>query len=146
MKQVNIYIDTGIKGPRRQKGACGYVLECQTAKGPATLTQIKQAESMTQHQAELYTLLTALTHIKEPCDLVIYTDSAYLAGTWKQNWPEKWAAAGWKNSRGEEVGNRQEWEEMLNLLNGRSVDFRLNQNHHYREWLAREIERRKEDV
>lgn len=144
MKQVMIYIATNAKGAYQKKAVYGYVLECETAKGPATLTKINTMEGKTRHQIELATLNDALGRLKRECDLKIYTDSPYLAGTWQQGWVKKWEAAGWKNSRGEDVGNQAEWQETLALLKDRTVSFCLKEPHPYRAWLERELKKAEE--
>ena len=40
-KEVRLYIETSIRGPRRRTGAYAYVLEYRSAAGPVTLTESK---------------------------------------------------------------------------------------------------------
>lgn len=81
MQEVKIFIQTGIKSIRPADGAAGYLLEAQTKKGPATLSRIYTIKDATVHAAELSVLIEAVKRIKEPCSLIIFTESTYIALT-----------------------------------------------------------------
>lgn len=144
MKKIYVYIGTSYKSPRQKEGAYGYILEHPTPKGPATLTQIKYVKDMTFHKAELTALVEALKRLRYSCDLEIFTDSVYIVSTWEQEFPKRWAEQNWKNSRGEDIANKEEWQEMLRLLIG-NVAFHLNEEHSYKQWLKRELEKKGEE-
>ena len=40
----------------------------------------------------------------------VYTDSAYIANCYKQNWYKAWRVNGWLNSKKEPVANKEMWE------------------------------------
>ena len=130
---MNVYLISGIKSPKRKSGVIGYVIEAALKAGPLTYTMIEMAEA-TRNQSELMAAVKALGHIKKGFGQAIdlYTDSEYLAAGFEQHRAEKWRKAGWKNSKGQEIANRPEWEQLLSLLNGRDVTIHLKQDHPYR--------------
>jgi ribonuclease HI len=71
--------------------------------GFATLT--------TNNRMELSAALAGLQALKRPCQVRVTSDSQYLCKgmtTWIFSWKKK----GWKNSKREEVVNRDLWEEL----------------------------------
>lgn len=147
MKELNIYLESGIKGPRRRDGVVGYVIEWKTEKGPATLTNFVPVEDMAENRATLCGLTAALARIKENCVLNIFTSSNYLyKGFEIENRVGKWRENGWKTSQGTEVKNKDKWQEVLILANGSMCTFRLNEKNEYSDWLTRETQKRQAAV
>ena len=144
MKKIYVYIGTSYKSPRQKEGAYGYVLEYSTPKGPATLTNVKHIKDTSHYKAELIALVEALRRLKYPCELEIFTDLAYVSDTWEREFPQRWAERDWKNSRGEDIANKEEWQELMRLLSG-NVVFHLNEEHTYKQWLKRELEKKGEE-
>lgn len=115
-------------------------MEFETEKGPVTLTKIEQAEGLTANRAELVTIREALKRLKEKCFLLLYTESVYVAAAISQNWIQQWQDSGWKNAKGQEVANKAEWVEVLNLLKAHAYEVKLKEQNTYREWLQKEVE------
>lgn len=145
MKEVSIYIVSGIKSLRKQDGQIGYCLEYykEDSKYPATLIDYEPVEDVTGNRSELLALIKALKRLNEKCILTIYTESMYLyqgfAGACRV---EKWIKCGWKTGKNVEVKNRDLWQELLNLLNGNIYKFLLNETNAYGNMLHQEIEKR----
>ena len=77
--------------------------------------------SSTNQIAELMAVKESLKNCLSS-DVEIYTDSKYVIGcctTWWKNWIRN----GWKNSKGENVANRELIEEILNLCKTKNVKF-----------------------
>ncbi|MCM1194140.1 MAG: hypothetical protein NC389_17170 [Acetatifactor muris] len=144
MKRVKIYIGTSAKSPKTQCARGIYVLATETGRGVADLTQEEVLEEVTANQAELQILAAALGRLREPCGLVIYTDSAYLnAGL--MDWLPAWKRADWRKADGRRIRNAEEWQELDRLLEGCEVETKLGEWHPYRKWMDAEL-RRKQDV
>jgi len=45
----------------------------------------------------------------------IYSDSAYVVNTINRNWYEAWEVNGWRTTKGDEVKNKDLWEQYLEL-------------------------------
>lgn len=108
MKAVTIYTDgacSGNPGP----GGWGAILEYQGLEkeisGYETLT--------TNNRMELTAALKALTMLKEPCAVKLYSDSAYLVNGFNQKWVVGWQRNGWKNSKKEPVLNDDLWKALI---------------------------------
>ena len=138
--KVNIYTHTTARGPKKKITGFGYVLECETAKGPATLSHIGHFENETKNRSELRALVEALKQLKRPCELEIYT-TPYMAAV-IETWLPSWEAHGWKNSRGEEID--LEYRELKNLLKPHSVSLKTDA-HSFTEWLKRETEKEEKE-
>jgi ribonuclease HI len=63
---------------------------------------------------ELLGAITALESLKRPCEVVLTTDSQYLVKGMTE-WIQGWIKKGWKNSKKEDVLNRDLWERLLSL-------------------------------
>lgn len=54
----------------------------------------------------------------------IYTKSDYVVNAIKKQWLYKWRKNNWKTSSKTKVKNKELWEEIYNLLRGKSVKFK----------------------
>lgn len=140
MKQVNIYTASTIRGPRRRSGRTGYILEYIPEHGDkAQIGKIEPVEDMTEQQAALTVINHALIRITGDCQIRIFTECEAILTSYKSYLPG-WIKNDWKNAKGQPVKNASEWQEMLNLLNGKPFDIEKGA-HEYRKWLLAEIGR-----
>ena len=65
---------------------------------------------------ELTAPIKALEALKEPCNVVIYTDSAYVYNAFEQGWIEIWQKHNWLNSRKKPVENQDLWQHLLKVM------------------------------
>lgn len=144
MERVNIYTYTTIKGPGTKSGTYTYILEYITKKGPATLTMQGELEEVTEHQAHLKMLTEAAGRLKKPCEIVLYTDSAYIQRG-IDSWMENWISAGWVNARGKPVANMDEWKRVAELLEHHTITFETGTKHSYSSWLQMETEKKEKE-
>ena len=69
----------------------------------------------TNNKMELLAAVEALRALKVPCQVELYSDSAYLINAWKQGWLANWQKNGWKNAKKQPVENQELWQELLRL-------------------------------
>lgn len=70
----------------------------------------------TNQRMELQAVIEGLKALKvKGWGVEVYSDSAYLVNAFNQDWLGKWQANGWKNSKKEDVANRDLWQELINL-------------------------------
>ena len=103
-KQVNIYTDgacSGNPGP----GGWGCILEF----GPHRKEMSGYMAGTTNNRMELFAAISALGALKEPCDVKLYSDSAYLVNAFNEHWIDGWKKRGWKNAAGQAVENQDLW-------------------------------------
>lgn len=73
----------------------------------------------TNNRMELTAFLSALENTNtietKNTKVIIYTDSAYIANCFNQNWYVKWIQNGWKTSDKQEVKNQDLWRRIITL-------------------------------
>ena len=57
----------------------------------------------TNNQMELLACIKALEALKVPCDVDLYSDSAYVVNTFLEGWLEEWKQMGWRTKGKKEV-------------------------------------------
>ncbi len=104
---VDIYTDgacSGNPGP----GGWGSILICRGVE-----KEISGGEKLTtNNRMELTAAIAALKCLKKPCDVTLYSDSAYLVNGFNAGWIVSWKRNGWKNSSKQTVSNIDLWQEI----------------------------------
>jgi ribonuclease HI len=121
MKKIDIYTDGACRGNGKEDtiGAYGIVFIYNEAK-----KEIKKAfENTTNNIMELSAVVEALSILKEPCEVKLYSDSAYVINAINQKWIDNWQKNGWKTASKEPVKNKDIWEKLINLLRYHKVEF-----------------------
>ena len=117
MKEVTIYTDgacSGNPGP----GGWGAVLKYGDA-----VKELSGGEAhTTNNRMELTGVISALSALKEPCRVKLYTDSRYIANAINEGWLKAWTAKGWRRQGGA-VKNPDLWQELIVLLEKHNVEF-----------------------
>ena len=72
---------------------------------------------------ELLAVINGLKALTRPCEVDLYSDSAYVVNAFQQNWIGKWVRNGWRNSAKAEVANSDLWQELLTLTQRHKVNF-----------------------
>lgn len=107
--QVEIFCDGACSG-NPGVGGYGSILRCGE-----TVKEISGAEGeTTNNRMEMSAAIAALEALKRPCEVVLTTDSQYLAKGMTE-WLPGWVKRGWVNSKKEPVLNRDLWERLLEL-------------------------------
>ena len=78
---------------------------------------------------ELTAALMALQALKEPCQVVLYSDSAYLINAFNQNWLRNWQRNGWLNSKKQPVENQELWKGLLEQAAVHDIEWRKVKGH-----------------
>lgn len=121
---VSIYTDgacSGNPGP----GGWGALLEWNGKE-----LELSDGEPhTTNNRMEMTAVIKSLEHLKKPCVVNIYSDSALIVNAFNQNWIQNWQKKGWKKADKKPVENRDLWEQMLNAMNKHSVSFHKVKGH-----------------
>lgn len=80
-------------------------------------------ESTTNNRMEITAVIEGLKKLKEPCDVTIYTDSAYTMNAFDLGWLDDWQAKGWKNSQKKDVLNKDLWQELLQEMSRHTISW-----------------------
>ena len=108
MKQVTIYTDgacSGNPGP----GGWGAILMYRDKK----LELSGYEAQTTNNRMELLAPIQALSRLKEPCEVDVYSDSAYLVNAFRQHWLDNWQRHNWLRSNKKPVENQDLWQALL---------------------------------
>lgn len=112
----------------------------KTEKGPVTLTKTAEILNATANQSELRIIIEGVKRLREKCRLTIYTESSYVAAGFREL--SRWKENGWRTSRNKEVANREEWQEIAEILSEHEVTVVTAAEHEYRTWLRGEVARK----
>lgn len=77
----------------------------------------------TNNRMELMGVISALSALKYPCDVVLTTDSKYVVDSVTKGWARGWKAKGWIKSDKKPALNVDLWEKLLDLLDVHNVRF-----------------------
>ena len=118
MEKVIIYTDgacSGNPGP----GGWGAILMYKDTKKEISGGK----KDTTNNVMELTAALEALKLLKFPCEVELYSDSAYLVNGFNQGWIYGWQKNNWKNSSKEPVKNKEICEEIYKMTQKHKVKF-----------------------
>lgn len=118
MKKITIYTDGSCSG-NPGAGGWGAVLIYNGKE-----KRISGGENpTTNNRMELTAPISALSALKEPCEVELYSDSAYLVNAFNNGWLNSWQLNGWRTSDKKEVKNADLWQKLLELCKIHKVEF-----------------------
>jgi len=124
MKTVQIFTDgacSGNPGP----GGWGAILRYGTAEKELS----GGAAETTNNRMELTGVISALAALKEPCQVLLTTDSKYVVDSITKGWVYGWKKRGWVKSDKKPALNVDLWEQLLPLLERHKVTFHWVKGH-----------------
>lgn len=129
MKSVQIHTDgscLGNPGP----GGWAAVLRYEDEQGCEHRRELSGGYARTtNNRMEILGVVYALETLKQRCDVVLYTDSQYVAKAITAGWLPNWQRNGWQTSAKKPVKNRDLWEKLVPLLAAHDVHFRWLKGH-----------------
>ena len=124
MRTVTIYTDgacSGNPGP----GGWGAILEWNGVE-----KELSGGEAQTtNNRMELTAVISALSALKEPCHVELYTDSKYVADAVMKRWVYAWKAKGWVKSDKKPALNPDLWEMLLGLVSQHEMHYHWVKGH-----------------
>ncbi len=124
MKQVTLYTDGACSG---NPGAGGWGAVLLFGDHKKELSG-GEAET-TNNRMELMAVIQGLSKLKYPCEVEIYSDSAYVVNAFNQNWLDSWEKNGWRKADNKPVLNADLWQSLLALTRVHTVQFRKVKGH-----------------
>ena len=122
-KQVDIHTDgacLGNPGP----GGWGVLLHWRGVE-----RELSGGEAdTTNNRMELMAAIAALESLREPCEVILHTDSQYVRQGILE-WMSGWIRRGWKTAGGAPVKNRDLWERLHAASARHAVDWRWVKGH-----------------
>ena len=117
MKQVEIFTDgacSGNPGP----GGWGAVLRYGEIEKEISGGE----ENTTNNKMELTAVIEALSLLKEPCRVKLYSDSKYVCDALSLGWARGWKKRGWRKSDNKPALNSDLWDRLLALDDIHSIE------------------------
>ena len=124
MKTVEIYTDgacSGNPGP----GGWGAILRYN---GREKELSGGEAET-TNNRMELTGVISALSALKEPCTVELYSDSKYVIEALEKGWAKSWREKGWKRADRKPALNPDLWETLLELTEKHEMRYHWVKGH-----------------
>ncbi|MBE6593360.1 MAG: ribonuclease HI [Ruminococcaceae bacterium] len=124
MKKVELYTDGACRG---NPGAGGW--------GAILVFKGKEKElsggepQTTNNRMELMAAIAGMEALKEPCEIVLTSDSKYLTDAINKGWLESWKKNGWRKSDKSAVLNVELWQRIDELISVHRVSFVWVQGH-----------------
>ena len=123
MKTVIIYNDGACRG-NPGPGGWGVLIEYGESRKQLYGGDI----STTNNKMELTAAIMALKEIKEPCEIILYTDSKYvLQGI--EEWIHNWKKRGWRGANKKPVKNIDLWKELDELRDEHNIKWNWVKGH-----------------
>lgn len=162
MKDVNIYIYTEYTGSLKSGTGIYHVLlettiEDTTGKTiPWTNTDVADPEqprpdpiihcekNTTRNRLELLALNEALSHMKKPSRITVYTSSDYITGAFMQDWPENWEKNGFRK-KGKPIKHADLWKSIMEQIKKHDYTFIKSDKTSYTKTQAMELKNFKEN-
>lgn len=124
MDKVVIYTDgacSGNPGP----GGWGAVLIYNNIEKEISGGQ----KETTNNIMEITAVIEALKILKHPCEVDLYSDSAYVVNCFLDGWIDNWIKNNWKTASKEPVKNKELWQELYDLTKIHKVNFNKVKGH-----------------
>lgn len=118
MEKVTIYTDgacSGNPGP----GGWAAVLMYNGQKKEISGGQ----KDTTNNIMEITAVIKGLETLKFPCEVDLYSDSAYVVNCFSQGWIYNWIKNNWKTADKSPVKNKELWEKLYDLTKKHKVNF-----------------------
>lgn len=118
MKSIEVYTDGACSG---NPGPGGWAAVLRFAGHEKEISGAEPAT--TNNRMELSAVIEALSALKEPCKVSLYTDSAYVANAFNRGWLESWQRHDWKTASKAPVENQDLWKRVIPLTKLNDVTF-----------------------
>lgn len=117
MKNIVLYTDGACSG-NPGMGGWGAILMYNGTEKELSGNE----ETTTNNRMELTAVIRGLQALKEPCQVDVYSDSAYVVNAFLQDWVGNWVKNGFKTSKGK-VQNLDLWQQLLALCEKHSISW-----------------------
>lgn len=126
MKTIVAFTDGGCRGNGKSDAIGAYGVQLNfTDENNVTHTKelCKAFKGVTNNQMELQAVIECLKALNQPCKVILTTDSKYVCNAINEKWLQGWIRKGWVNSSKQPVKNKEQWQELVPLLEKHEVQF-----------------------
>jgi len=124
MPSVEIYTDGGCEpnpGPGGYAAVLLHPKKRAEASGGFRLT--------TNNRMEIYAAIAGLEILKQPCKVILYSDSQYVVKAMTEGWVTTWKRKGWWRTNKQRPENVDLWQKLDLLCEKHQVEFRWVKGH-----------------
>ena len=122
--KVKIFTDGSARGNPDGPGGYGTVLQYVDGAGKLHEKELSGGyKKTTNNRMELMAAIVGLEALNRPCQVELYSDSAYLVNAFNQNWIDGWVQKGWTRGKKEPVKNVDLWKRLLEAKQPHEVVF-----------------------
>lgn len=118
-KQVLVYTDGACEPNPGGPGGYGVVLVYKGKRKEIS----GGFRSTTNNRMEIYAAIKALESLREPCHVILYSDSQYLVNAINEGWVTRWKEKNWWRTTQERAVNVDLWERLLELCATHQVEW-----------------------
>lgn len=118
MKRVDMYTDGACSG-NPGAGGWGVILMYNGFRKELS----GYVQNTTNNRMEIFSIIQGLAQLKEPCEVTVYSDSAYAVNAFNEGWLDAWRKNDWKNAQNEPVKNKDLWNDLLIKVSRHRVRF-----------------------
>ena len=118
MKKVTLYTDGACSG-NPGVGGWGAVLIYNGHEKQMSAA----VDNTTNNRMEMTAVIEGLKCLKEPCEVEVYSDSAYTVNAFENGWVSSWQLNGFKKADNKPVQNVDLWQQLIELTTIHKVKF-----------------------
>ena len=121
--EVEIYTD-GACSNNPGVGGYGAILFYQDSNGQVHEKKLSKGFNMTtNNRMELMAVIDALSVLKKPCKVKLYSDSKYVVDSINQKWLDGWVKKNWRLNTNNPVKNIDLWKKYIEIAKAHEIEF-----------------------
>jgi len=118
MKKIELYTDGACSGNPGKGGWAAVLLY----NGREKEISGYDAET-TNNRMEMFAVIQGFSRLKEPCEVTVYSDSAYVINAFNEGWIYSWQKNNWRTADKKEVKNQDLWHDLIEKIKSHKVTF-----------------------
>ena len=127
--RVQLFSDGSSRG-NPGPGGYGCILRAVDGQGTVHEKELSQGYRLTtNNRMELMGVIAGLEALRYPCEVLVCTDSQYVAKAFTDGWVRGWVARGWLTAAKKPVKNVDLWQRLLAAMEPHEVSFTWVRGH-----------------
>ena len=118
MKKVDLYTDGACSG-NPGVGGWGAILIYNGHEKEVS----GYNKDTTNNRMEIFAVIQGLKQLNQPCEVTVYSDSAYVCNAFTEKWIDEWQANNWRTKPKDKVKNDDLWKLLLMQMEDHKVSF-----------------------
>ena len=130
MMRVNLYTDGSARGNPDGPGGYGAILQYTDKNG--TLHEREYSAGYvktTNNRMELMAVIAGLEALNRPCEVSVYSDSAYVIKAFNEHWLDNWQKKNWMRGKNDPVKNVDLWKRLLSAATPHEITWNWIKGH-----------------